>query len=307
MTNEQALLRLAASTLDAIRDVLETYAPGGVTLGAVGAVAPGEHPLAGAQVPAVLADVGYVDGVTGGNVMVIGVQGARRLAAAMTGGDPAQVTPSDPSHPPALSELEFSAVGEAMNQMMSAAALATSQVLGDEVEIAPPNVRLVHTLEEAQAGIEQSGLACTVQFTLCGAPCLLVQIVPHAFLVRMTRALDELTESYESAPLSEALRTVSVRVWAELGRARMPSGRVVALPAGAVVELDRDVDEPIDLYADGMRFATGRLQVCEDGTLAVRVEQLLEGRLVPATAVAAGAAGGPSPSPTTTPDYKEVA
>jgi flagellar motor switch protein FliN/FliY len=302
MTNEQSLLRLAASTLDAIRDVLESYAPGGVTAGAVGAVAPGVHPLAGAQVPAVLADVGYVDGVTGGNVMVIGVEGARRLAAAMMGGDPADVASSHPPGEP-LSELEFSAVGEAMNQMMSAAAMATSQVLGDEVEIAPPNVRLVHSLDEAQAGIEHSGLACTVEFTLCGAPCLLVQLVPHAFIVRMTRALDELTESYESAPLSEALRTVSVRVWAELGRARMPSGRVVALPAGAVVELDREVDDPIDLYADGMRFATGRLQVCEDGTLAVRVEQLLEGGLDPTAAVTVGS---PS-SPMTPPEYKEVA
>jgi flagellar motor switch protein FliN/FliY len=306
MTNEQALLRLAASTLDAIRDVLEAYAPGGVAAGAVGAVPPGVHPLAGAQVPAVLADVGYVDGVTGGNIMVIGVEGARRLAAAMMGGDPAAVQSGGE-----LSELDFSAVGEAMNQMMSAAAMATSQVLGDEVEIAPPNVRLVHTLDEAQSDIEQSGLACTVEFTLCGSPCLLVQLVPHAFIVRMTRALDEMTESYDSAPLSEALRTVPVRVWAELGRARMPSGRVVALPAGAVVELDREVDEPIDLYADGMRFATGRLQVCEDGTLAVRVEQLLAGGLAPqADGTGTGTAGlpaGSSSSPLTTPGYKEVA
>lgn len=295
MTNEQALLRLASSTLDAIRDVLETYAPGAVNPGAVGAVPSGTHPLAGAQTPAVLADVGYVDGVTGGNVMVIGVEGARRLAAAMMGGDPSEVISGGE-----LSELDFSAVGEAMNQMMSAAAMATSAVLGDEVEIAPPNVRLVHSAAEAQEGVEQSGLACTVEFTLCGAPCLLVQLVPHAFIVRMTRALDEITESYESAPLSDALRSVPVRVWAEFGRARMPSGRVVALPSGALVELDRDVDAPIDLYADGMRFAVGRLQVCDDGTLAVRVERVLSDGVD-------GGAAQPTPSPLTMPEYKEVA
>jgi flagellar motor switch protein FliN/FliY len=302
MTNEQALLRLAASTLDAIRDVLESYAPGAVNPGSVGAVPAGQHPLANAQTPAVLADVGYVDGVTGGNVMVIGVEGARRLAAAMMGGDPGDVIPGGE-----LSELDFSAVGEAMNQMMSAAAMATSRVLGDEVEIAPPNVRLVQSAAEAQEGIDTGGLACTVEFTLCGAPCLLVQLVPHAFIVRMTRALDELTESYESAPLSDALRSVPVRVWAELGRARMPSGRVVGLPSGALVELDREVDEPIDLYADGMRFAVGRLQVCEDGTLAIRVERLLDGAIgtPPGAAVPAGTAA--SSSPMTSPEYKEVA
>ena len=85
--------------------------------------------------------------------------------------------------------------------------------------------------------------------------------------------------------------TSAVRVWAELGRTRMPSGRVVALPAGAVVELDREVDAPIDLYADGMRFATGRLLVTEDGGLAVRIEQVLGGS-------AARSPTPPEPTPT---------
>jgi flagellar motor switch protein FliN/FliY len=115
-----------------------------------------------------------------------------------------------------------------------------------------------------------------VTFAFCGAPCLLVQLVPNAFVVRMARALEELTEQrHDDAPLSGALLDVDVRLWAELGRTRMSSGRVVALPGGAVVELDREVDAPIDLYADGMRFATGRLLVTEDGGLAVRIEQVI--------------------------------
>lgn len=270
MNAEQSLLRLGASTAGAIREVLEAYAPGGVVPGAVSAVVQGGDPLADATLPAVLADVAYVDGVNGGNLLVIGVEGARRLAAAMTGADPSAVEAGGE-----LDETALSAVGEAMNQMMGAAARATSAVLGEEVEIAPPNVRVCDSLDEAHEGLDVASQACTVAFTLCGAPCLLVQLVPHAFIVRMTRAYDELTEEYESAPLSDSLRSVSVRVWAELGRTRMPSGRVVALPSGAVVDLDRDVDEPIDLYADGMRFATARLLVTEDGGLAVRVEELL--------------------------------
>ena len=57
-----------------------------------------------------------------------------------------------------------------------------------------------------------------------------------------------------------------MRVWAELGRARMPSAQIVGLPAGAVVELDRQADEPIDLYVNGRRFATGRLVVVDGPT-----------------------------------------
>jgi hypothetical protein len=55
----------------------------------------------------------------------------------------------------------------------------------------------------------------------------------------------------------------------------MPSGRVVTLPGGAVVELDREVDAPIDLYVDGMHFAMGRLLVTDDGALAVRIEDVV--------------------------------
>lgn len=270
MNAEQALLRLGASTSEAVQGVLQMFSPTGVAPGTVRIVPPDESPFGDAMFPAVAADVSYVDGVTGGNVMVIGLEGARRLAAAMMGMDPNEVEAGGE-----LSELEFSAVGEAMNQMMSAAAMATSKVLDEEVEIAPPVVR---QLDDADAGgdaWEHPGHATAVTFTFCGAPCLLVQLVPNAFIVRMTRALDEMTESHDDAPLGDALRDISVRVWAELGRTRMPSGRIVALPAGAVVELDRAVEAPIDLYADGMRFATGRLLVTEDGGLAVRVEQVL--------------------------------
>jgi flagellar motor switch protein FliN/FliY len=271
VNTDQALHRLGTSTAEAVQSVLRMFAPDGVTPGAVRVVAPGESPFGDITLPAIGADVSYVDGVTGGNVMVIGIEGARRLAAAMMGADPTAVEAGGE-----LSELEFSAVGEAMNQMMSAAAIATSRVLDQEVEIAPPDVRHLETLADAGDRWQHPGHATAVSFTFCGAPCLLVQLVPNAFIVRMTRALDELTETFhDGAPLGEALRDVSVRVWAELGRTQMSSGRIVALPSGAVVELDREVEAPIDVYADGMRFATGRLLVTDDGGLAIRIEQVL--------------------------------
>lgn len=271
--SEQALLRLGGRTADAVKDVLEIFAPGKVQPGVVSVVPAGTHPLQDLPLPAVLADVSFVDGVSGGNVLVMSVLAARRLAAVMMGMDAEALEPADD-----LDEMEFSAVGEAMNQMMSAAAMATSQVLDEEVEIAPPDVRLVRTIEEATEHWEHTGLATTVTFTVGGAPCTLVQLVPNAFIVRMRRAFDEITAEYDSeVPLSDTLRGVQVRVWAELGRARMPSGRLVAMPSGSLVELDREADEPIDLYADGMRIATARLLVTADGGLAVRIESIVGG------------------------------
>jgi flagellar motor switch protein FliN/FliY len=69
----------------------------------------------------------------------------------------------------------------------------------------------------------------------------------------------------------EALLDVGVRVWAEIGRARMPLGDAVALSQGAVVDLDRDPDDPVDVYVNGFRYGTGRLVLVE-GEWAVRLE-----------------------------------
>jgi flagellar motor switch protein FliN/FliY len=69
-------------------------------------------------------------------------------------------------------------------------------------------------------------------------------------------------------------RGVGLRVWAELGRARLPIGRAVGLSPGSVVELDRAADDPVDLYVNGRRFACGRLLLAEDGEWAVRIEEI---------------------------------
>ena len=65
-----------------------------------------------------------------------------------------------------------------------------------------------------------------------------------------------------------------MRVWAELGRTNMPVGRAVNLATGAVVDLDRAPDDPVDLFVNGRRFATGRLLLVED-EWAVRIETVL--------------------------------
>jgi hypothetical protein len=55
----------------------------------------------------------------------------------------------------------------------------------------------------------------------------------------------------------------------------MRAGSSLGLPTGSVVELDREVDEPVDLYVDGMRCATGRLMVAEDGSLQLAIDTVL--------------------------------
>jgi flagellar motor switch protein FliN/FliY len=267
---------LGESTAEAVERALQNVFPGAARVGAVvaghGADQAGEQAVHGLAMPAVCAEVSYVDGVTGGNVFLLPVDGARRLAATM-GAESADTAAEGAD----LTELELSAVGEAMNQMMSAAALATSGVLGQEVEIAPPQIRVVTTEAEAADILRASAAphVLTVNFTVADVSARLIQLVPNAFVVRMARALDSQTTEYTTAPLGAALRAVPVRVWAELGRARMPAGTSLDLPTGSVVELDREVEDPVDLYVDGLHFATGRLRVAEDGSLQLEVEEVV--------------------------------
>lgn len=279
--SDEALIRLGESTAEAVSGVLEMFAPGKVHAGEVAVVA---SPMEALPVPAVATSVSYVDGVTGGNVFVMTLDGARQLAAAMMGME----SPEDPDAPE-LSELELSAVSEAMNQMMASAAIATSTVLGTEVEISPPETRTFDDPAAAADAYPSTPHAIRVNFSVCGEPCRLLQLVPNAFVVRMSSALDEVGAEVAPRPHEEpgreadaapeasgpSLAGIPVRVWAELGRAQMPSADVVALPSGAVVELDRGAEEPIDLYVNGTRFATGRLMVVDGTDWAVRIDTVL--------------------------------
>ncbi|HEX6025669.1 MAG TPA: FliM/FliN family flagellar motor switch protein [Solirubrobacter sp.] len=282
MSGADALTRLGQSTAEACAGVLEMFAPGKISVGEVTTSDDAKSAFAGMPVPSVAMSVSYVDGVTGGNVFLLTVEGARALSASMMGVD----APEDPEATE-LSELELSAVSEAMNQMMASAAAATSVVLGTEVEISTPEAKIFTSVDEIAEGFPATPHAVRTAMTVCGEPARLVQLVPNAFVVRMSSALDEIGSEIAPGPTpagapaptlpsAPSLSGIPVRVWAELGRAKMPSAQVVGLPAGAVVELDRQAEEPIDLYVNGTHFATGRLVVVDGTDWAVRIEQVLD-------------------------------
>jgi flagellar motor switch protein FliN/FliY len=281
MTPEEALLRIGESTGDAVAGALAAYCPDSVVCSPPIVVASDADPVAGVPLPAVLADVSYVDGVRGGNLFLMPLPAVRALAAAMMGADPEAAVADDAGE---LSELELSAAGEVANQMMAAAAAAMSTVLGQEVEIAAPETRVVAVAAEALAAVDSATAVVSVPIDVLGHPCRLVQLVPHAFVVRMTRALDDLDaetgdedlpapgELRDVALPADLLGDVGVRVAAELGRVSMTIRRAVNLAPGAVVELDRELEDPIDLYVNGRRFGTGRLVTLDGDEWAVRID-----------------------------------
>ena len=288
-----ALMRLGASTAEAVAKALDAICATPVERGDVTVVPGDESPFEGfpfGDAPAVAVSVHYVDGVTGGNVLLMTARAARAVAVAMGGTGAVATDAPDDAAP---GELELSAVAEAANQMFAAAASATGVVLGQDVEIAPPDTRLLDGPEVAAEAFDATPHAVTTSLRAFGEECRLVQLVPNAFVVRMTRALDEQgserlsgdaglsalgiagrAKPGEERALDEALRDIRVRVWAELGRTRVTLGAAPRLPAGAVLELDRKADDPVDLYVNGLRFASGRLVLTDEGEWALRLEEV---------------------------------
>ena len=76
----------------------------------------------------------------------------------------------------------------------------------------------------------------------------------------------------------ELLRRIPVRVSVELGRARMSLAQAVGLPPGAIVELDRAADDPVDLFVNGKRYAEGRLVLLDGNEWGLRIERVLGAR-----------------------------
>jgi flagellar motor switch protein FliN len=304
ITPREALMRLGASTAEAVAKVLEMFAPGAVERGDVTVLEDGASPFANVARGSIASSVSYVDGVTGANIFVLTPAGARGLAIAM--GAPAEEDAEpeasddddveDAAPPSPLSELQMSAIAEAANQTMAAAAAAIGVVLGQEIEISTPDTRVLDNPRGAADIYGTAPHATSTTFMIAGEACRLIQLVPRAFVVRMVRAIDEesaertgdqpgggggangtgsaVDTSPHSLALEEALGGISLRVWAELGRSRMPLGSALGLPLGAVVDLDRAADAPVDLYVNGMRFARGHLLVTEEGEWAVSLSAL---------------------------------
>lgn len=87
--------------------------------------------------------------------------------------------------------------------------------------------------------------------------------------------LEELPGGAGDAMGADRLLDVKVRVWAEIGRTRMPLEDAMGLLEGGVIDLDREYDEPVDLYVNGLHYAIGRL-VTVQGEWALTIDRLTE-------------------------------
>lgn len=68
-------------------------------------------------------------------------------------------------------------------------------------------------------------------------------------------------------------QNIKVAVSAELGRAEIPIQTLMNLGEGSVLELNRDIDSPVELIAQGVALACGEVVVV-NGCFAIRVTKV---------------------------------
>jgi flagellar motor switch protein FliN/FliY len=72
----------------------------------------------------------------------------------------------------------------------------------------------------------------------------------------------------------DALMDVPVTLSVEIGRNRLPIKELLRLNQGAVVELDREVNQPLDLLVNGTLMARGEVVVV-DGQFGLRLVDIV--------------------------------
>lgn len=89
------------------------------------------------ETPNIVLDIEYIAGIIGRNILIIKTLDGLVISNLMMGGDGKIIDTHE------LSEIEISAVSEAMNQMIGSAATSMATMFGRKVDISPPTAKIV--------------------------------------------------------------------------------------------------------------------------------------------------------------------
>ncbi|HMR29866.1 MAG TPA: flagellar motor switch protein FliN [Geminicoccaceae bacterium] len=87
---------------------------------------------------------------------------------------------------------------------------------------------------------------------------------------------DPATGGGQATERLSAVYDIPVQLAAVLGKASMPVNQLLRLGRGAVVELDRKVGEPIDIYVNNRLVARGEVLIVDDH-LGITMTEIIKG------------------------------
>jgi len=153
--------------------------------------------------PCVGIKVGYKEGLIGANVLVLKQADVKIIADLMMGGS------GEISEDSELSELDLSAIAEAMNQMVGSSATSLSSMLTMKIDIDTPNAFILDFNDDSffeQLGFEDDPIVATVFRMEIGTliDSEIMQILPVSFALDMVNTLRSgMGGAEESAPEPE--------------------------------------------------------------------------------------------------------
>jgi flagellar motor switch protein FliN len=86
-------------------------------------------------------------------------------------------------------------------------------------------------------------------------------------------AMEETGDSESRRPPSDLLKGVHLKVRVELGRTKLPLKAALQLQPGAVLDLDKLANDPVELYVNEILIARGEVVVIND-CFCVRITEI---------------------------------
>ena len=257
-----------------------------------------------AVVPKVVSSIEFSRGLVGNNLLMMNIQDASTIAHLMMGNED-KIGQENIE----FTELELSAVGEAMNQMIGSASTSLSTLLNKGIDISPPSVK-VWSKEESLA-IDEGSLkdpVCKISFdmsvegyieseimqvfnmsivndivaTMLGddieEDCLEKEEEKQEVKIQVQEPVfPELQIGREEVMLPrnlDLIMDVPLDFNVVLGKSRKTIKEILSFSNGSIVELDRLADEPLEIYVNGKLIAHGEVVVINEN-FGIRITNIL--------------------------------
>jgi flagellar motor switch protein FliN/FliY len=264
------------------------------------------------NIPYLLIDVNFTEGLDGSNILVIKTTDAAVIADLMMGG-----TGENPAEE--LNDIHVSAVAEAMNQMIGSAATSMATIFGTSVKIAPPIVNIVDFGQDDDIYYpwDKKEAITVISFDLKVGELIdseIMQVMPVEIAQREAELLlnppqvtpdvklqeqsdkEQMVEEPEEVTITpnngrsdnngevndnsvlpknlNLILDIPLKVSVILGKTKKPIQDLLRLTSGSIVELDKLANEPVDILVNGTLIAKGEVVVINEN-YGVRVTNII--------------------------------
>lgn len=111
------------------------------------------------NIPYVIVDVAYTEGVLGKSLLIMKIDDVKTLTSIMLDDNKPEINEE-------LTEMELSAIGEVMNQMMGASSTALANLIYRKINISPPNINIINIAEDKEKLLIQDDTVVLTKFKM---------------------------------------------------------------------------------------------------------------------------------------------